>query len=250
MAKLVSTGITDRRGTLQLDELLGGGIPQGFSILLTGPTGSAKTILAAQILAHNASKGKKCLYVTFDMSKDKIINQMKQFKLNFKSNPKLKVLELDPEKDKDVLYLFKLIDTSDYDMVAVDSLASLASVRFKHEKGRSVPEELTRNKVGHIIKSFQKNNITAILLNEQPEGSNALSRDGVSEFMCDGIFLLYYACVVSYVGRRDYRSIRVRKMRQVNHEKFPVPFEITHEGIKLIESTMVRRKCAQYSSRV
>ena len=245
MAGMINTGITDRRGTLQLDELLGGGIPQGFSILITGPTGSAKTILSAQILANNAAQGKNCLYVTFDMSKDKLAGQMKQFGFKFKGNPNIKVLELDPEKDKDVLYLFKLIDTSDFDVVVLDSLASLSSVSFHHGR-KNLPDELTRNKVRHIIKSFQKNKITAFLINEQPEGTSLLSRDGVSEFMCDGIFMLYYACVVSYVGRRDYRSIRIRKMRQSNHEKFPVPFEITNEGVKLIESTMLRRGSQQF----
>jgi circadian clock protein KaiC len=39
-------------GVPGLDELMGGGIPAGDSVLVTGPTGSGKTILATQFIAE------------------------------------------------------------------------------------------------------------------------------------------------------------------------------------------------------
>lgn len=56
----VSSGI-DR-----LDTMLGGGLPQGYSMLVAGPSGSGKSILAASFLAEGARRGEKGIIAAFE----------------------------------------------------------------------------------------------------------------------------------------------------------------------------------------
>ena len=46
-----------RIGVPRLDEMLGGGLPRGYSLLVAGPSGSGKSILAAAFLAEGARSG-------------------------------------------------------------------------------------------------------------------------------------------------------------------------------------------------
>jgi len=56
----VSTGIKP------LDEMLGGGIPAGYSALVAGPSGSGKTILATEFLAEGARRGEPGILAIFE----------------------------------------------------------------------------------------------------------------------------------------------------------------------------------------
>lgn len=55
-------------GITQLDALLGGGIDGGTSTILMGPAGTGKSTIAAQFVAHSASRGEKAVILSFDES--------------------------------------------------------------------------------------------------------------------------------------------------------------------------------------
>jgi KaiC/GvpD/RAD55 family RecA-like ATPase len=56
-------------GSLQeLDELLGGGIPDGAIMLLKGGAGTGKTTLASQIMANRSNDRDQCLYICLEES--------------------------------------------------------------------------------------------------------------------------------------------------------------------------------------
>jgi circadian clock protein KaiC len=44
-------------GVRDLDEMLGGGIPSGYSVLVAGPSGSGKTVLATQFILEGVRRG-------------------------------------------------------------------------------------------------------------------------------------------------------------------------------------------------
>jgi circadian clock protein KaiC len=56
----VSTGIKP------LDEMLGGGIPAGYSVLVAGPSGSGKTVLTTQFLTEGARRGEPGILAVFE----------------------------------------------------------------------------------------------------------------------------------------------------------------------------------------
>jgi circadian clock protein KaiC len=53
-------------GVPALDEMLGGGLPRGYSLLVAGPSGSGKSILAASFLAEGARQGETGVVVAFE----------------------------------------------------------------------------------------------------------------------------------------------------------------------------------------
>jgi len=58
--KRLSVGITG------VDEMLGGGIPAGYSVLLTGPSGSGKSVLATQFISEGARHGEPGVIAVFE----------------------------------------------------------------------------------------------------------------------------------------------------------------------------------------
>ena len=52
-------------GVAGLDEMMGGGLPTGYSLLVVGPSGSGKTILATEFLAEGVRRGEpgRCQYL-------------------------------------------------------------------------------------------------------------------------------------------------------------------------------------------
>ena len=53
-------------GVPGLDAMLDGGLPRGYSLLLSGPSGSGKSILAASFLAEGARRGEKGVVAIFE----------------------------------------------------------------------------------------------------------------------------------------------------------------------------------------
>ncbi|HEU4460057.1 MAG TPA: ATPase domain-containing protein [Methylibium sp.] len=53
-------------GVPVLDEMLGGGLPDGYSLLVAGPSGSGKSILAAAFLAEGARHGETGVLASFE----------------------------------------------------------------------------------------------------------------------------------------------------------------------------------------
>ena len=55
-------------GVPHLDAMLGGGLPTGYSMLVAGPSGSGKSILAAAFLAEGVRSGDKGVIVAFEQN--------------------------------------------------------------------------------------------------------------------------------------------------------------------------------------
>jgi len=73
----LSTGIP------KLDELLAGGIPEGFFVALVGQPGTGKTIACLHFAWSGILCGEKCIYVTTEESRESIIRQAEQFEMDF-----------------------------------------------------------------------------------------------------------------------------------------------------------------------
>src|SRR4030095_1954531 len=53
-------------GAAGLDELMGGGIPRGYSVLIAGPSGSGKTVLSNQFIVEGVERGEKGIVAVFE----------------------------------------------------------------------------------------------------------------------------------------------------------------------------------------
>ncbi len=63
-------------GVPELDEMLGGGLPRGYSLLVAGPSGSGKSILAASFLAEGARRGETGVVAAFEQHPNRARNPL------------------------------------------------------------------------------------------------------------------------------------------------------------------------------
>jgi KaiC/GvpD/RAD55 family RecA-like ATPase len=68
-----------KTGIKGFDELVEGGIPEGFNVLLNGQPGTGKTIFGLQYIYYGAKNGEKGIYVAFDSTVDLLKEQAKRF---------------------------------------------------------------------------------------------------------------------------------------------------------------------------
>src|SRR5262245_48670845 len=76
----ISTGIA------ALDRLLHGGLIKGRSYLLSGDTGTGKTIACLQLLQHALTIGEKAVYVTVDERPSEITDSALLFSWNLQQH--------------------------------------------------------------------------------------------------------------------------------------------------------------------
>ena len=63
-------------GVPGLDEMLGGGLPRGYSLLVAGPSGSGKSILAATFLAEGVRSGETGVIAAFEQHPNRARNRV------------------------------------------------------------------------------------------------------------------------------------------------------------------------------
>ena len=236
-----------KTGIKGLDELLHGGIPKGAVILISGSPGSGKSILSMQILINGCKMGEKCLYVSFEQPYEDIVKQAKAFGWNvdgFIKKGLLKILSFDFVREGYELYnkMLSEIKSGGYNRVVIDSLTALENhpallfeaerldVRVTQKKVKFLEHEnwLKRAIITHLINMLKTNkSLTAFLITEIQEGSNQLSSDGISEFLCDGVIVMHYLSI----GAEENRVLEIRKMRFTDHKKGLYNFSITFEGV-------------------
>lgn len=234
-------------GIKGLDELIEGGIPKGYSVVLIGGSGTGKTILGSQILYNRIKEGEKAMIVTFETSEDKMRNQWDLFNWDYDSLKKKK-------------QLFTLSVIGDYDIVevtegikktvkenkisillldSVDMIFALGRRYTKQTKSMDIANtdglpigghELNRPILCALLRMIEGiPGITPLFIAEADLSGENLSKTGVPEYECDGIIMLE----MNFAMKN--RSLSVIKMRQTKHDFGKNIFEITPEGIKLVK---------------
>ncbi|MGQ9515572.1 MAG: KaiC domain-containing protein [Thermoproteota archaeon] len=101
----LSTGVPD------IDRMIGGGIPRGFFVAVTGEPGTGKTILCIHFMAEGIRAKDICIYVTTEESRQSIIKQASQFGVDFgKSIEDGKIIIIDSLMGMDEQWSLKRLD--------------------------------------------------------------------------------------------------------------------------------------------
>jgi KaiC/GvpD/RAD55 family RecA-like ATPase len=195
-----------KSGVKGFDDLIGGGYPKGFAILVSGSPGCGKTIFGLHFLFDGMKKGEKCAYVTYSQSRKDLLDQAIQFGWDMKG---VDFVEVKPEDFMEVVINKK------YDRMVIDSLSSVAV--------------MTRDSLGNFMAKLKGMGCTALLISELPKESNWLSRDTISEFMCDGVVILKSVEAAGEVKN----LLKVEKMRSTKIDKESHIYNITESGFEL-----------------
>lgn len=211
-------------GVPGLDDIVSGGLLPGALTLVTGTTGTGKTILGSQFLYNGATKyGQPGVYVSFEEPPENIKANMAKFGMDFsklEKDRKIVFAKYDPYHVEDV---YELIESHAKKVgakrIVIDSVAALGLyVRD--------PAEL-RRMIFNIGLLLRKLGCTSIITTEILPGQRSLSRFGVEEFVSDTIIVLYYTRAESQFAR----SVTVWKARGSDHSHKLHPYRITDEGI-------------------
>ncbi len=234
MIKRIKTGIQG------FDELVQGGIPEGYNVLLSGSPGTGKTIFGMEFLKNGALlHGERGLFITFEESPKNLIMQAAQIGMNLKKlrlDNKLIVKSLPQEESLNEDIIIKIIDDAiknhKIKRLVIDSLDTYANniISFEDREKPLSDDLWIKRVVYRIIKRLQKYpKITKILISETEEGRQELSKDGVSEFLCDGVIKIEYISM----GGEYSRQLKVRKMRSTKNNPDLFPLEIKSNGIRV-----------------
>jgi KaiC/GvpD/RAD55 family RecA-like ATPase len=211
-------------GIIGLDKLIGNGYEQGSINLVTGKTGTGKSIFSMQFLIGGAKMKEKGLFVTTEESGDCLKKQAEGIGWDLSTLEKqgyLKIMAFEPF-DIDTL-MTKIADAVRLfgaKRVVVDSLSMFELYIDEPYKIRKV--------VFKFLEKLKEIGATSIVTAEIPEDSNNLSRTGVIEFLVDSVIVLQYLSIAKYK-----RSLMIRKMRTSKHSMDIHPFDIGSSGIEI-----------------
>ncbi|NHJ01262.1 MAG: hypothetical protein EAX86_03925 [Candidatus Heimdallarchaeota archaeon] len=223
-----------KTGLPGLDKLLNGGIPKGWTCIVSGEPGAGKTCLSVGFLVEGIKKfNEPGIFVSFNEAKKELYMTQESFGYNLNELEKEdKFLFLDfsygralgqgqfalQQKKFDLPALTKAlkdaINKIDAKRLVIDPL-TIISLLFDNER------EIRYNflRFFDIIRRF---GVTTIAIVEK--GVNSYS---VEEFLASGIIRLYN----ERSGAKRQRGIEVVKMRGVNHKRGVFPLSITGKGV-------------------
>jgi len=213
-----------KTGVPGVDELVKGGLISGSLTLLTGTTGTGKTIMSTQFIYNGVKKfNQPGVYVSFEEPTANIKENVLKFGWDFsplEKQGKVIFVRYDPFHVEDI---YDLIETNikkiNAQRVVIDSVSALGLYI------RDAPE--IRRMVFNISMLLRKLKCTSILTSEILPLQKSLSRFGVEEFVTDGIIVLYYLRANSQYAR----SMTVWKMRGSEHSTKLHPYRITDKGL-------------------
>ncbi len=211
-----------------MDKLIQGGFEKGSIILVSGGTGTGKTIFGLQFLYEGAKKGERVLYVTFEESASDLKKDAKVLGMDVeKFGNKFMIKEYPPFGFEDFLSDLPNLLKKKVSRLVVDSISAFG-IYIKD------PFEL-RKKIYNFAQLVKEAGVTSLMLSEITGESTmnvqtaSFSRFGVEEFVADGVVVLHYAGL----GGGYDRSIQIVKMRRTRHARGLFPMKITDQGIKV-----------------
>lgn len=236
-----------RTGISGLDEIIQGGLPEKSITLVSGPPGSGKSIFSFQFLYEGIINNETGLFLTLDKKVEGLLIQSKKLGFDFKSAIEKKLVKFRfLNINKKLIYeaMVNEILSGNFSRIVLDSITPLSEMPIygtyteKNESDISFVNSedyppntnlpIRRLHLHYIINALESTESTSVVTSELPMGSSIFSRDGISEFLADGVIIL------NFDPTMNRRKISVMKMRNTKHTLKPQDIEINEGGIKFI----------------
>lgn len=206
------------------------GIYRGFSTLITGSAGTAKTILSSYFALSSCRRKESTLYFSFEESPEQLSRNMSTIGINLKPYIKSGVLHIHASRpslqglEMHLLLLNKLVKEFKPKTVIVDPISSLISVGSANE---------VRDMLIRLIDLFKEQQINAFF--------TALTHGGIQynrNLAINAILSLADVWINlsnEASGNNRFRSLNIVKSRGMEHDNAVRHFTITNKGIQLLQ---------------
>jgi circadian clock protein KaiC len=214
-------------GIAGLDDMLGGGLPVGYSLLLVGPSGSGKTIFATEFLAEGVRRGEPGVIAAFEKSPSQLLGNTRLHSMI--QDGKVGVIDtrsLDLSIDETLHDLIQMINQMKAKRVVIDSLSG-----FELALAPEFSEDF-RSSLYRMIAELTDMGVTILMTSELEDRYTDLRFSPFgSAFLADAIVVQRY---VEIAGQFK-RVFSVIKVRGSQHSKDIRLFDITGDGIVIGE---------------
>lgn len=235
--ELATKGVRKLRTMIEgFDEISHGGMPIGRTTLVSGTSGTGKTLIAVEFL-YNGIKyfDYPGLFVTFEESPADIIQNAYSFGWDLEQlihDGKLFILDASPDPEGQEVVgnfdLSALIERIQYairkykaKLVSVDSVTAV----FQQYD----PASVVRREIFRLVARLKHLGVTSIMTTERIEEYGLVARYGVEEFVSDNVVIVRNVLE----GERRRRTIEILKLRGTTHMKGEYPFTITKDGVNI-----------------
>ncbi len=211
-------------GVPALDEMLGGGLPRGHSVLVAGPSGSGKSVLAATFLAEGARCGETGVIATFEQHPNRSRHRLVADLIANGSVGLVDNHAPDLSIDEIVQLLLAEITRLKATRVVIDSLSG-----FELSLAPTFLEDFREN-LARLIAALAGAGITVLMTSELEDRYTDLrfSPYGAA-FMTDAIIVQRYMEVESCL----LRMLAVVKVRGSEHSNELREYSIDGDGIQM-----------------
>ena len=209
-----------------LDEMLGGGLPVGYSLLVVGPSGSGKTILATEFLAEGMRKGEPGVIAAFEKSPSQLLSKKLYGLVKAGHVGVINTRSLDLSMDETLYDLVKMINQMQAKRLVIDSLSGLELAL--------APEfsEDFRGSLYRMVAELTNMGMTILMTSELEDRYTDLRFSPFgSAFLADAIIVQRY---IEIAGQFK-RVFSVVKVRGSGHSKDIRLYDITDKGIVIGE---------------
>jgi circadian clock protein KaiC len=210
-----------------LDEMLGGGLPVGYSLLVVGPSGSGKTVLATEFLAEGVRRGEPGVIAAFEKSPSQLLNNELYALVKAGQVGVIDTRSLDLSIDETLHNLIEMINRMQAKRVVIDSLSG-----FELALAPEFSEDF-RGSLYRMIAELTGMGMTILMTSELEDRYTDLRFSPFgSAFLADAIIVQRY---IEILGQFK-RVFSVVKVRGSEHSKDIRLFDITEEGIIIGET--------------
>ncbi|MDF5713594.1 MAG: circadian clock protein KaiC [Rhizonema sp. NSF051] len=218
------------------DDISHGGLPNGRTTLVSGTSGTGKTLFSLQFLYSGISYfNEPGVFVTFEESPVDIIKNANIFGWNLQhliDEGKLFILDASPDPEgQDIIGNFDLsalIERLQYAIrkykakrVSIDSITAI----FQQYEATGV----VRREIFRLVARLKQLDVTTIITTERTEEYGSVACFGVEEFVSDNVVIVRNVLE----GERRRRTMEILKLRGTTHMKGEYPFTITNQGINI-----------------
>jgi circadian clock protein KaiC len=213
-----------KMGVPRLDEMLGGGLPQGYSLLVAGPSGSGKSILAATFLAEGARNGETGVIAVFEQRPNRSQNATLSRLIQSGQVGLVDSRALDLSIDEIVHLLLKEIKRLKATRVVIDSLSG-----FELALAPTFRDDF-RESLSRMVNALTRSGVSVLMTSELEDRYTDLrfSPYGTA-FLTDAIIVQRYIEVDS----RLLRIMAVVKVRASGHSDELRLYRIDDKGLHI-----------------